>query len=301
MYNELIAKIKDYMELSGKTQKQIAKECDISNAVLSQFFSGSYKGNNEKVADTLQKYLEQVENNRIHVERVAFNPELQNTQNIFLACDIARNTQSIVVICGDAGAGKTTALNYYKESTVGTILLTCSVCITSIYLLLKQIVEACGGDVGFARNKYDLFHWLVQKLTDSNRLLIIDEADCLNFEELQILRELSDQAGIGIVLSGNSVIYERMIEGKKSRLYAQLRSRVQSVQRIRNNTYNSDEFRIIFPMIPEECREYLLNFAKKKSLRSAVKLLNLTYEVLPDSKITVTTLKAVENKYYEGI
>ena len=49
------ADLSSFMEQSGKSQRQIADECGLSTAVISQFLNGSYTGDNGKVAETLNK------------------------------------------------------------------------------------------------------------------------------------------------------------------------------------------------------------------------------------------------------
>ena len=48
--------LKEFMELSGKSQRQISKETGLSTSVISQFLEGTYTGNNEKVEQTIKQY-----------------------------------------------------------------------------------------------------------------------------------------------------------------------------------------------------------------------------------------------------
>ena len=57
MYNETITRLLEFMEKSGKAQIQVARETGLSGAVISQFISGTYEGDNDKIADSLEKYL----------------------------------------------------------------------------------------------------------------------------------------------------------------------------------------------------------------------------------------------------
>ena len=103
------------MEKSGKTQVQIAKETGISGAVISQFINGTYEGDNDKIAYDLEKYLviatERLENS----DRTVFYTELRNTQTSLFAVKYAHKNCEMVLLSGDAGAGKTTALKYYTQ------------------------------------------------------------------------------------------------------------------------------------------------------------------------------------------
>ena len=56
MIEETRVSILQFMEDTGTTQKQVADESGLSTAVVSQFLSNTYSGDNEKAADTLNKY-----------------------------------------------------------------------------------------------------------------------------------------------------------------------------------------------------------------------------------------------------
>jgi DNA transposition AAA+ family ATPase len=51
---------------------------------------------------------------------------------------------------------------------------------------------------------------IIDELRDSGRLIIIDEANQLNHKALEAIRVLHDKGNLGIVLAGNSIIYERI-------------------------------------------------------------------------------------------
>lgn len=295
MYQETIQKINDYMKQSGKKQKQVAKESGLSPAVVSQFLSGTYSGNNQSVADTLEKYLELVESKRFNLQHVFFNPELANTTGVLFACTYARKYNDIALVCGDAGAGKTTALNYYRDNNIGVVMVTANSCISSASAILKLIARECARNL--TGRKETLISGLIDYFKDSEKLLIIDEADSLCFSALQAIRALNDQAGIGIVLSGNDKIYNQMIIGNRSSEFKQLKTRVGTVKKV-VNVYTLPEFRKIFPELDEECLRYLLLLAKNESLRTSIKLLNLAYDFGP---VSIDTLQMVRHQLTEGL
>lgn len=51
------ATLVEFMQQTDYTQKQISDECGLSAPLISQFVNGTYNGDNQKVADTLNKYL----------------------------------------------------------------------------------------------------------------------------------------------------------------------------------------------------------------------------------------------------
>lgn len=57
MLAETRAALTDFMERSGKSQRQISRETGLSTSVISQFLNGYYAGDNEEVAKSINQYL----------------------------------------------------------------------------------------------------------------------------------------------------------------------------------------------------------------------------------------------------
>ena len=57
MFSETRAALVDFMERSGKSQRQISRETGLSQSVISQFLNGCYAGDNEEVAKSINQYL----------------------------------------------------------------------------------------------------------------------------------------------------------------------------------------------------------------------------------------------------
>lgn len=203
----------DFMAESQKSQKQVSKEIGLSTSVISQFLGGTYTGDNNDVARTVKQYLTIGKERLNSVQTEVFFENLFNTQEVIFACNYAHRKNDITLVSGDAGAGKTTALRYYTKNNVGVIMVTANACTTSATAILSLICERVGKQVPTRRAA--LMKVLVEQLTDTNRLIIIDEADHLSLDALQAIRNLNDLAGVGIVLSGNDKIYRQMLSGKK--------------------------------------------------------------------------------------
>lgn len=296
MYKQTIQRLTDYMEISGKTQKQVSKETDLSTAVISQFIKGTYKGNNEEIDRVINKYLELVERRKFNIDCVRFYDGLQNTTVTNFVCSYAHRNNDIALVCGDAGAGKTTALERYKENNVGVVMITANSCTTSAVAILKMISQKIGKSMNSRKDL--LMTELINYFRDTNRLIIVDEADHLTMAAVQALRNLNDEAHVGIVLSGNDKIYNQMVSGAKSSELQQLRSRILVRRRV-TNEYTLEEFKNIFPDLNNECLGYLIQLARKESLRTAIKLLRIAYDVNPS--VSIKTLKEVQKELTEGL
>lgn len=269
------AALAEFMEHSRKSQRQISRETGLSTSVISQFLNGSYTGDNEDVAKTINQYLTVGKERLNNVSEVRFYPELYNTKEVLFTCFYAHRHNDLALVSGDAGAGKTTALHHYAETNTGVIFVTANACTTTATAILGLICHQVGRQV--PGRKAMLMNTLVEQLTGSNRLIIIDEADHLSLDALQAVRNLNDLAGVGIVLSGNDKIYRQMLAGRRSYEFDQLRTRIVVRKKVFND-YTVDEMKAIFPGLNQECTGYLLKLAHAESLRTAKKLYDVAQE-----------------------
>lgn len=296
MYQEAVNELLEFMSMSGKSQQQIAKETALSASVISQFLKQSYKGNNEEVAKTVLKYLEMARLRMAGTEHVCFYKEMHNTKHVTFCCHYAHRHGCIALVCGDAGAGKTTALVRYAGEYPGVVMVTANACTSSAASILQMVGRKTGRTL--AGKKEAMMAALVDYFRDTGRLLIVDEADHLTLSALQAVRNLNDEAGIGIVFSGNTKIYTQMMQGSRCSELEQLRTRTPVCSMVKNE-YSMEELREIFPDIPEGCLPWLMDLAKEKSLRTAVRMLEFAYDYT--DKISVKTLQMVRQQLTGGL
>lgn len=276
MYNETITRLLEFMEKFGKTQIQIARETRLSGAVISQFISGTYEGNNDKIADSLEKHLVIATEHLESADDKVFYPELRNTKTSLFAVKYAHKNCDVVLLLGYAGAGKTIALRHYTQNNTGVIFITASTCTSSTLAILKEIASEMSKKA--TGNKSQIEKTLVSALGNSNRLIIIDEADQLTFNAIQTVRNLNDKAYVGILLSGNNRIYNQMVMGARCTEFYQVRTRIFMCPKVRN-TYTVEEMQNIFPNVEPKEICILLKIAERESLRMAVKLFNAVIEL----------------------
>ena len=262
----------DFIQLSHKSQNAIARETGLSATVISQYLSGSYPGDNKEVTNTINRYLKVAKDRLNSQQTTTFFRELNNTQSVLFACQHAHIENDIVLVCGDAGAGKTTALKRYADENTGVIMVTCNSCTRSATAVLKLILNKLG--IQSINRKEVLMMKLLQRLNDTHYLIILDEADHLSLDALQAIRNLNDSAGVGIVLSGNDKIYRQMYSGQRGYEFDQIRTRIIVRKSVMNN-YTEDEISGVFDKAPADCVPFILSIANRESLRTAVKIYNM--------------------------
>lgn len=134
------------------------------------------------------------------------------------------------------------------------------------------------------QSKLDLIYDIRQRLSTTNKIIIIDEAQHLKLAALEEIRTLSEQnsitgdSGTGIVLIGNTEVYSRML-GKGEARFAQLFSRIRMNRYYGTAKVLEDDICKLFPVLmkSESKKEigFLLGISRSKwGIRGAVNVYN---------------------------
>ena len=153
-------------------------------------------------------------------ELIPFCP-ITNADIVFQIARTCHLEQEIGVLVGEAGTGKTKAAKEYSKQNPDVIFIEADLSFTT-KVFFRELHKKLGmdGNGGI----YDLFADCVEKLKDSNRLIIIDEAENLPYRALDMVRRLYDKANIGILLIGLPRLIANL-RGKRGE-FKQLYSRV---------------------------------------------------------------------------
>nr|DAE70449.1 MAG TPA: putative transposase [Caudoviricetes sp.] len=262
--------LKAHIAETGITQKQLARKLDVSDTVLSLFLANSYTGDNKKIVEKAKQYL------HIGAVRKALTPNpdycesLLNTQRITECLQMAHASNEILLLYGPAGCGKTTALKHYAENNNGVTYIEADATTGTPRAILLTLLESIGGQpIG---STTQVMKSILNTLRETNRLIIIDEAQHLTERSFDTIRAINDKIGIGIVYSGNPSILKQMY-GRKEQEFDQLYSRIGLHCELANK-YSLDDIRNIFSGldVSEECIKYLKKAAQKKGgLRLMIK------------------------------
>lgn len=192
-----IALLQAYMDEYGLNQVQVAAQLGKSTAVVNQYLQGKYHGNTDKLDRAVEQLIE-----RQHSKRLDVNTGFISTptaRRIIETCALAHAMIDIHIVVGEAGLGKTMALREYAEQQANVILIEVDPTYTA-KVLLQTLCDKLGLTCG--KTNHAMMDAICQKLRGSERLLIVDEAELLRHQPLEILRRIHDKAGIGIVLAG---------------------------------------------------------------------------------------------------
>ena len=217
-------KLAEFKAKSGINQTQLARGIGVSPASISMYLNDTYAekgGKYETIEPKIEAFLEVQESKAQREELVLGFVSTKTTRRISEVMRDAHEAGDTVVIYGQAGLGKTQAVKNYCEKNPAAILIEANPSFTALVLMRKLAAAAKVGAVGSLN---DLFESVSDRLRDSGRLIVVDEAENLPLRALEIIRRLHDDTGCGLVLSGMPRLVANL-RGKHGEL-VQLYSRV---------------------------------------------------------------------------
>ncbi|MBN1131189.1 MAG: AAA family ATPase [Chitinispirillaceae bacterium] len=255
------------------SQSEIARGCGFSSSVVSSYLSGAYKGDLAKTEAALADYLVILDQKRTY-ERVVI-PFVQTTvskaiHEILTACII---DAEFGVVCGHSGLGKTFALKQYNKIRPSSILIEVDPTMNQADMLAEicAALKLPGGGCN------TMMKMVIDRFYQSDRLLIVDEAEYLSPKCLNTLRRIHDKAEIGVVLCG----MPRLVSNLRGKMndFAQLHLRSGHYINLNNiqtcdteaiaKTVIKNPSGIILKKLHEECRgnARILSKILKRSVR----------------------------------
>jgi DNA transposition AAA+ family ATPase len=213
----------------GVSLKDAADAIHYSNTVLWRVMRGEYEGDVSAVCDAIENY-KRICDQRDGIARQSF-VETDTAKRIWKICDAAVTYQSIAMIFGDSQTGKTWALQEYaRRHNHGATKYVRMPAAAGLQRVMRAFAEACGVS---HKCSFDEMRDRVQRAIDKNTLVIVDELHQV-FETykpharvavLEVLRELHDNSGCGLILCGTNVAREEIERGQYKLLLEQLRRR----------------------------------------------------------------------------
>lgn len=232
----------NFLKSEGAVISDIARETNITQSRLSQFLSGTYKGNNQKVASALSVWLENRQAQQNDLPAVPEFIVTPTVREIWAAFQYAQYTGSIVVVHGNPGVSKTTARDQFVATRPNIWTIRASRSRAGVFECLYEIALAVGVDSPVNR-RGALARQIRTRLEKTRGLLIIDEADCLGYEMIEELRILQEDTKIGLVFIGNHNVYKQLTGNHRrgvdfARLFSRIAKRV-VIERPRNADINA--------------------------------------------------------------
>ncbi|NOU50245.1 AAA family ATPase [Pseudoalteromonas sp. JBTF-M23] len=222
----VLARIKKRMqdkEFSGQgvTSSTLSSRLRKSPGMISQLLNGKYAANPSKYLHEVWAMLEpagldeQTEEPKQTSEKKPITirygevPFVQTSvpNLIRMACEQARDRRRIAVFAGQAGIGKSKGIERYREDHNDVLSIEGDEETSS-----TQILEELAKQLGIPKTGSNSVRLkkIITALKDSERLIILDEADKCRPNALDPLRTISDRAFVGVVLVGNIRLIDKL-------------------------------------------------------------------------------------------
>ena len=198
--------------------KQAAKAIGVNKSTLAQVITGSYPtaGRGAATQDAVLLKLDKWLSN---VEAIAEAPQRGGCVDTAVVLEIrtvaqtALFLQTIGMVYGPAGIGKTLALKALAEVIPGSIYLTLTDSTHSVPQLFHELADAL--KLPTRGRRASLRRLIVDRLKDTRRLLMIDEAHlAAGPDVLNAIRQIGDDTGCPVLLCGLPRLTRRIVEGR---------------------------------------------------------------------------------------
>lgn len=221
----VLMRIRSLLDAKTVTSSQLAKEISVSTATLSQIINDKYQADPSKIIQKLENWLRLRDTRQASPSKDPGFVMTATAQQITNDMTYAQVTESIVVIYGASGVGKSEAIREYQKQNNNVWMVTASPSRSSLTECLYEIAMELGMDQA-PRRKGPLARVIRHRLRGSEGLIIIDEADHLDYPTLEELRILQEETGVGMVLVGNNKVYTQLTGGRRNEDFARLFSRI---------------------------------------------------------------------------
>jgi DNA transposition AAA+ family ATPase len=206
---------------------QLAALIGVATGTLSVWAGGNYQGNNEKIAREVFKYRQMLDSQEERSTGIMADPgffETPTSRRIKALMVIAHMGRITVAATGP-GTGKTMAVHDYAASASNVWFSTMMKSTKSLNSMTVQVLRSINVDAkrGWGMN---LSHQVMDRVKGRQGLLVIDEANHLDFESLEEIRTWHDLTGVGVCLLGNEELLARIEGGRHRDAFARLNSRI---------------------------------------------------------------------------
>ncbi|MDN5781333.1 MAG: AAA family ATPase [Luteimonas sp.] len=275
---DLPAAVQAEMSEQTLSQAAVARESGVNSSALNRWLKGQYPGDNAAIDDKLSRWLDARQTRRSTQAQLPEAPAwvaAPSARAIMSALSYAQMAGDIAVVYGGAGVGKTLTAQHYRRQAPNVWIAT----MTPATAVLGSALERIALTIGLrpSGRAARIEGEIIEKLRDTQGLLIIDEAQHLGPRALEAVRSLQDATGVGVAILGNEIVYAQLTGGTRSMGFAQLFSRIgKRVRLTRPKKGDVEALLDAWVIGDKDARRLLHEIAKKPgALRAVTKTLRL--------------------------
>ncbi|HEX7821069.1 MAG TPA: AAA family ATPase [Sphingobium sp.] len=204
--------VKDHMTANSLSWPVVAKRIDVASSTLSLFGGSKYAGDNKKIANKIKEYRELLED---QADLDSVDPTVPDffeapTVNSIIYQLRWAHRGKMVAIAGVSGVGKTSAVNYYRDSNPSSVIyIKVLPSDANLPNMLLAVLLALGkkDEVGSPQRLSLLIRNLI---SDRRMLLVFDEAHELSDKAMEEIRGWNDVTGVGIAFVGEPRLVQKI-------------------------------------------------------------------------------------------
>lgn len=204
---DLRGQLQVYKDEQGITLKVLAKRIGTNEAAVSRYLEGVPTGDVAKLEAKIKDHLAAASRKRGWAE-VYFPTEAVETCE--LVFDIIRESGDIGLVHGPAGIGKSTACRKYAKEHPTAIFFTAMQGKGSHWNMISTIYNALPAPRSDEDKRLRRVDWVMKKLAESSRLVIIDNAQRVSVSGLRWLNDFNDLTGCPVALVGNPEVLDKI-------------------------------------------------------------------------------------------
>lgn len=217
----------EWKEQNGYSAHDISRLLRVNNRAVALYLEGKEGLSVSLVQNAFLAFLDNqnrlkkgIQENLLPSSFVMTSP----SRELWDLLEYAHDNTCFAVGSACSGIGKTMTILAFVSADPNTVMVTADLTIRRPFKLLRVL-----GNLLEVPSRYDsasfLLDTIIEKLEGSRRLVVVDDAHFLSWENFEILRKIFDMAKVGVALIGQPRLYDEM-RGKKGFLYDQLVSRI---------------------------------------------------------------------------
>lgn len=211
----------------GWSLTQTKAETGIDDTTLFRVFTGSYPTDPARIINRIKNFRATYEDRSKALRAGKVFVETSMCKSIWDVCDYSAATNTMGIIYGPSHFGKTWALEEYQaRHNHGQTKMVRMPASAGVQLAMKEFARACYVS---PKSCFDNLRAAVLNAIDSHNLVIIDELHqvFLSYQRgsaikcLEVIREIHDRCGCGMVLSGTQRLKQELMLGEHKDLLNQ--------------------------------------------------------------------------------
>jgi DNA transposition AAA+ family ATPase len=220
----VIETVKEFLKKHNQTQKWLATNIDVSDAQISSFLGGNYRGNVQNLELKIKNFIENFIPNEDKSQEVEFFIENQNTAYINHIMQSAIKQIRLSAITGKPGYGKTTAVKKFIENRPNCIYIKANNLFTTkdfLAILCKEL------NIKIENRGREMFESIVMSLSRVNKFIVIDEAEWLKDKTLDMVRNIWEESKTPVILVGTLILKQNLkgVRGELDYVNSRIRGR----------------------------------------------------------------------------